>query len=218
MEQEHTYPEVKRMNPFVSIWHSTRETTRYVIENKPLKYSIILAGISGIPTSLNSAGELTKNFDLSIWLILLGALILGPILGLIGWGISTVLYTSVGKLFGGSGTFEEMAKAMGIVLIPTIWLTPYWIISMLIAQSGVAQFNPYSGYTGVGLLWLMISSIVLITFGIWVIVIQSKAIGEVHQFSSLRGFVTLVIPAIVFGIIAFIIIFSILFTTFSSVQ
>jgi len=218
MEQEHTYLEVEKVNPFYSIWFSTRETIRYVIDHKPLKYSIIIAAIAGIPTSLNSAGELSKSFDLSIWLLLLGALILGPVLGLIGWGISTVLYTFVGKWFGGMGTFREMGKAMGVVLIPTIWMTPYWIVSMLMAQSGITQFNPYSGYQSGGLIWLMVSGIVMLTFGIWMIVIQSRAIGEVHQFSSLRGFVTLIIPAIVIGILAFIIIFSILFTTFSTVS
>lgn len=218
MEQEHTYLEVEKVNPFYSIWFSTRKTIRYVIENKPLKYSIILAAISGIPTSLNSAGELSKNFDLSIWLLLLGAFILGPVLGLIGWGISTVLYTFVGKWFGGLGTYVEMGKAMGVVLIPTIWMTPYWIISMLMTQSSVTQFNPYSGYPSGGLLWLMVSGIFMLTFGIWMIVIQSKAIGEVHQFSSLRGFVTLIIPAIVFGILVFIILMSILFTISSTVS
>lgn len=218
MEQEDTYLEVEKVNPFYSIWFSTRKTIRYVIENKPLKYSIILAAISGVPTSMNSAGELSKSFDLSIWFLLLGALIIGPILGLIGWGISTVLYTLVGKLFGGVGTFKDMAKAMGVVLIPTIWLTPYWILSMFMAQSGITQFDPYSGYPSGGLLWLMVSGIVMLTFGIWVIVIQSRAIGEVHQFSSLRGFVTLIIPAIVFGTLVFVIVFSILAVTFSAMS
>lgn len=210
MEQEHTYLEEK-VNPFFSIWFSTRKTVRYVVDHKPLKYSLIIAAIAGIPNALNAAGELSKTFNLSFWLLILGALILGPLFGLIGWGISTVAYTLVGKWLGGFGTYKDMGKAMGVVLIPLIWMTPYWILSFLFAYNGTYQIDPTSGFTSGGVIWMIVSALIMIILSIWMIFIQSKAIGEVHQFSSLRGFGTLIIPSIVLGVLVFIIMMIILF-------
>lgn len=205
MTREDTIHETKHLNPFFSIWLSTRETVRYVLDHKTLTYSIVIVAIAGIPNALNASGELSKNFEVQFWILLLGVLLLGPILGLIGWGISTVAFTLVGKWLGGTGTFKEMGQAMGVVTIPAIWMTPFWILSSIFINNGMYQLNSTSGFTSGGLIWILVSTIVTITSSIWIIVIQSKAIGEVHQFSSMRGFGTLIIPGILFGLLVFII-------------
>lgn len=203
--------EVEKLNPFFSIWLSTRETVRYVLDHKDLKYSLTLAAIAGIPTGISGASEWSKNFDISLWLLIMGIVVLGPIFGLIGLGFGTVIYTWVGKWFGGSGTYKEMAQAMGIIIIPSIWLTPYWILSFIFVRNNLFIMNPLEITSG-AIFWLFFSGLLTITFSVWMIVIQSKAIGEVHQFSSWKGFATLIIPSIIIGIIVFIIAFTIIFS------
>lgn len=199
MTSEMEYKEGKKVNPFFSIWLSPRETVRYVLDHKELKYSLILAviaGIVGIPTAIGSISILFP--EMSFWWILLTLVVLSPILSLLGLGIGTVIYTWVGKWFGGVGVFKEMAQAMGVVVIPSIWLTPYWILS------GVMAYNATTTFSIAAIVWSLFNGLFMILYGIWMIVIQSKVYGEVHQFSSWRGFATLIIPSVFFGIIVFI--------------
>ncbi|WP_313894461.1 YIP1 family protein [Psychrobacillus sp.] len=199
MTSEMEYKEVKKVNPFFSIWLSPKETVRYVLDHKELKYSLILSiigGFAGIPSAISSIYSF--NLDISFWWILLAAVVLAPIFALIGLGIGTVIYTWVGKWFGGVGVYKEVAQAIGIIMIPSIWLTPYWILT------AVMTYNMTTTFTLGAIVWSLLSSLFMIFFGIWMIVIQSKIFGEVHQFSSWRGFATLIIPSLIIGIIVFI--------------
>lgn len=203
MQQPTYVHENEKLNPFFSIWLSTRKTIRYVLENKSLKYALIIAAIAGIPNGFNAFESLSAIFNFPFLVLILASLVIGPFLSLLGVGISTLIFTFVGKWIGGVGTFGEMAKAMGVVTIPAIWLSPYFILSSVITYSG-NQVDPLSVISASMIIWMIFSALIMIVFAIWMIVIQSQLIGEVHQFSSWRGFATLVIPSIVFFIIVFI--------------
>ncbi|MET1015045.1 MAG: YIP1 family protein [Paenisporosarcina sp.] len=205
MKQPTYVQENENLNPFFSIWFSTRKTIRYALENKSLKYALILTAISGIPNGFNAFGELSSELNIHLWVLILGSIILGPLLSLLGLGISTVVLTYVGKWLGGVGTLKEMAKTMGITTIPTIWLSPFFILSSIFTYNGIFQLDSPSGFTSGAVIWMILSSLILFGFGIWMIILQSQAIGEVHQFSSLRGFGTLIIPSVVLFIILFIV-------------
>lgn len=203
MQQPTYVHENEKLNPFFSIWFSTRKTIRYVLENKSLKYALIIAAISGIPSGFNAFGELSSTLNFQLGFLILASLVIGPILGLLGVGLSTIIFTFVGKWMGGVGTFGEVAKAMGVVTIPAIWLFPYFILTSIITFNE-NQVDPLSGINGTMIIWMIFSALIMIVYSIWMIVIQSQSIGEVHQFSSWRGFATLMIPAIVFFIIGII--------------
>lgn len=200
----------EKIKPFVSIWFSTRKTTRFVLENKNLRYSVTLAAVAGIPLALRSGSQLMKHFDLSLWKLVIGLFLLGPLYGLLSWGISTLLFTYFGKWMGGVGTLTGMGKTMGIVLIPVIWMTPFWILETAIVHTQPSIMQGTTGATAIGLLWILLSTLVTLAYSIFMIVIQSRAIGEVHEFSSWKGFGTLIIPAVILGIITIIILFSLL--------
>lgn len=198
--------EGEKINPFCSIWFSTRKTTRYILDNRNLRYSVMLAAISGIPLALSSGSQLLKLYDLSLWTLLIGLFLLGPLYGLLSWGVSTLLFTYVGKWLGGGGTLTGIGQAMGIVLIPAIWMTPFWILETAIAFNQPIIMQGATGASATGLMWIFISTLITFVYSIFLILIQSRAIGEVHEFSSWKGFGTLLIPAITFGIISMFII------------
>ncbi|TQR16543.1 Yip1 family protein [Psychrobacillus soli] len=204
--------EFEALNPFYSIWLSTRETIRYVLDYKDLRYSLTIAAIAGIPSAINAADKLWERFDISLWLMLIGIIVLGPLLSLVGVYIGAAIYTWIGKLFGGIGKYKEMLQAIGIVMVTQIWMAPFWILSAIFVYNDFLVIDVVSGINPGAIIWFIISSLITITFSIWVIIIQSKAIGEVHQFSSWKGFATLIIPSIVIGIIVFIITIIIVFS------
>ncbi|MEI4769742.1 Yip1 family protein [Psychrobacillus sp. FJAT-51614] len=213
MSQEKVNQEVEKLNPFFTIWMSTRKTVRYVLDYKELKYTLTLAAIAGISNSISGASEISKSFEISLWFLIIAIIVLGPLFGLISVGIGTVIYTVVGKWFGGFGTFKEMAKMMGIVMVPSIWLTPYWILSFIFVRNNLFIMKT-GDFSAGSIIWFLISSLLTLIYSIWMVVIQSKAIGEVHQFSSWKGFATLIIPSIIFGIIVFIIMIIVIFSIF----
>lgn len=213
MSEEINYQETEKMNPFFSIWLSTRETVRYVLDHKELKYSLLLAAIAGIPSAISGASEWSKHIHIA--LLLAAIIILGPILGLIGLAIGSAIYTWVGKWFGGVGTYKQMVQAMGVMVIPNIWFTPYWILSFILVRNDTFALN-YWEISSRAVAWYVVSFLITMTLSVWMIVIQSKGIGEVHQFSSWKGFATLIIPAIVLGIIFFVVIMIIVMFIFNN--
>lgn len=212
MTEEMQYKEIEKLNPFFSIWLSTRRTIRYVLENKDLKYSLMVAALAGAPSGISAFGELSKNLELQWWFLLILIVLVGPIFGLIGLYVAAALYTWVGKWFGGNGKFKEMLQAIGVAMIANFWMTPFWILSTIFVRNDIFVMDMISGMSIGAIIWFLVSSLVSATFSIWMIVIQSKAIGEVHQFSSWKGFATLIIPSLVIGMIVFIITLIVIFS------
>ncbi|QDY46487.1 YIP1 family protein [Planococcus glaciei] len=96
------------VNPFTGIWLKTRETVRYVIEEKSMGFVILLMILSGISSALVGAFDSEMNQMMPVWGILLGSIIAGPIFILLIYAIMAGVYFITGKLFKGTGTYTEL--------------------------------------------------------------------------------------------------------------
>lgn len=196
LEEKTSY---EKINPFTGIWVRTRETVRYVIEEKSFGYVMMLIILGGILNAF--AGVVDPEMNLPLWGMLLVGIIVGPIAGLIGIAFITGVYLLIGKLFKGTGTYGEMFKAIAASTIPTIWMAPFLLIGYLVVPD-IMLLTPEAELTPLSVIVSGLVAIVTVVISIWSILIQSKAIGEAHRFSSWKGFFTLLIP----GIIGFILI------------
>lgn len=201
------------LNPFLSVWTQPKETVRQLIDHNKLSFSILLvsiAGIGGILTALQNTGWF---LDLSPLLFALGILIAGIINGLLNISISSLLYTGIGKLYGGRGKLREMAIAIGPMMIPQIFVLPVLIIYVLIYGEQFFTVPDDFSITSLPLGAYLFLTLLTIITSIWSIVISSKAIGVVHGFSSWRGFgVLMTIAVLVFFTVLLIGIGIIIFT------
>lgn len=176
------------LNPFLSVWTQPKETVRQFIKNDKLGYTMILvsiAGIGGMIASLQDSGWF-QDLSLAFWII--GIFIAGIISGFLNLGINSLLYTLIGKLYGGHGRTRDMAVAIGPMMIPQIFVVPVLIFYVLLF--GERFFAAPEGFDLTSIpvgAYLFLLLLMLVT-GIWSIVISSKAIGVVHGFSSMRGF------------------------------
>ncbi|TWT25932.1 Yip1 family protein [Planomicrobium sp. CPCC 101110] len=209
-------PHYEKINPFTGIWIRTRETIRYVIEEKTTGYVLLLIVLAGIVNALIGVFDPQVSGTMPLWSIFLIGCVFGPIAGIIGVAILSGIYLIVGKLFKGTSTYTEMFKAIGATAIPSIWFAPVFLIGYLAAPDMMlvdtnADISPISFVIG-GL--MAIASIVL---GIWSLIIQSKAIGEAHRISSWKGFFTLLIPGVILFILfaALALFFIVTFMNFS---
>lgn len=177
-----------KANPILSIWTRPKETVGQLIDQNKLGFSILLvciAGVGGIITALQDSGWF---LDLSPALLTIGIFIVGIVSGLLNLGITTLLYTGIGRLYGGHGKLRDMAIAIGPMMIPQVFVVPILIIYTLIFGEQFFTLPEAFSITSIPLGAYFFLTLLTAVASIWSLVISSKAIGVVHGFSSWRGF------------------------------
>ncbi|GKW44466.1 Yip1 family protein [Planococcus sp. NCCP-2050] len=209
MNEQHETTYNNKLNPFFSVWLNTRNTVRYVIEEKSMVYVFLLILLTGVTSTFVSMYQGTDDIGVPIGILIVGSAIISPIAVAIGIAIMSGIYLLVGKLFKGTGTYIELFKAVATSMIPQIWLLPLFIILMIVSPDlFFAGSEPASNGA---IFFMAIFAVILAVVTVWGIVIQSKAIGEAHRMSSWKGFFTLLIPSVIIGLVVFVFIFIILF-------
>lgn len=131
-----------RMNPWLSMWVRPRETIRAIVDANPKYRFFVLSIIYGLPVLLNVA----QNSSLAeVWpfvMTIAAALILSPLIGLIGITIASVLLYVTGKWVGGKASFLEVRAAMCWSNVTNVANIILWII--LMAMFGNALFASHS--------------------------------------------------------------------------
>ncbi|MBT2583346.1 Yip1 family protein [Planococcus sp. ISL-109] len=210
MVREERLRKEREVNPFTDIWLRTRETVRFVIERKSVKYIILLIVLTGFASGLLGFMN-TRSADMAPWAAVLQALVTGPIGSAFGYFLGAAILTLVGRLFKGTATYQEMFKGLVTAQIPQIWLLPLLIIW---AFASPATF--FADRTDVeGNLLVVIMSVVMAVVSVWTFIIVCKAVGEAHRVSTWKGFFIVVIPGILITIVVVLIVFVIFASFFS---
>lgn len=198
------------MNPFLTIWSRPRETLQYILEQKSVKYAIMLAVLGSLANSVMGASDSGFFGSLplpAILAILVGASIL---LSVIGWGFMTLVYTLVGKMLGGNGTMANVGKIVGASSLPGIWLAPLNLVMLIIYGRDLFAAPEGLELTVLPIAVFIVYNLLMFGLGVYSIVIQSIGLGLAHGFSSWRGFGAIAIVVAFMFIIAFIITFTIM--------
>ncbi|RNF39728.1 YIP1 family protein [Planococcus salinus] len=185
----------EELNPFTGIWLKTRETVRFVIEKKEWNFIWLLIFLSGTSAGLLGVLDTDLNVMMPLWRILLLAVLVGPILGIIGHLVASGIFLLVGKLLKGRASYPEMFKAVVTSQIPQICILPVLLLWMLYSPTtffAVSWDEPSLG----GNILALFLSIVLLVVSVWTFVVQCKAVGEAHRLSSWKGFFIILIPMI----------------------
>lgn len=195
----------EKLNPWGSIWIAPRRTIRYLIDTNSGYAVLSLALITGaMNLCMQVTGFLRNPPIVTLLLGILLASIGGALLGLLGLYSFGWLYRWVGSWMGGQATTRELRAAIAWTHLPTVAIFLVWIIGTVAVYSqgqGDADAAESSqlvfGFAFVGAQFV---------FGVWAFVLLSRAIGEVHRFSSWKGFGTVLIPLCLLTIpVAFIV-------------
>lgn len=181
------------MNPFFSIWTQPSKTILYIIEHKPISYPFVLISISSLTGSLLAFADsgLFADFSLSSTVSLV--LILGLFSGLAGWGIAIIAYTWFGKLLGGTGTMRKMSLVIGVTAIPIIWTAPIGIIAVFLYGKQLFEKPDGLFVTNMDFGFYFLETWIMLVISVFGLVLLSKGIGIAHNFSSWRGFGTIML-------------------------
>lgn len=189
-----------QLNPWLAMMSDPRSTTRYLLDNDPTRYVLVLAILGAIGLHIMMMlpvfrGQRASTF---IFAILHGGFIGVASLYLMGW-----IYGLVGRSLGGVGRALQCRTALAWSQVPTIWFLPVVTIvavycatqgadlMVLVEGDGVETQTHYElpkwlrGMMGLG-----------VVVELWQVAILSQAMGEAHQMSSLRGFVAVFISGV----------------------
>ncbi len=181
----------EKLNPFLSVWIHPRRTTRYVIENKSLLYTMIVisVGFIGLLLSLLVDSELYPS--LPMWGIILLVIVCSPIFGLLLNALYALELWLFGKLFKGTGTYKDIFKSISLFNIPYAFIIPFYILWLLIEPTSL--FFEYKD----GKFYLPIIDLVLNTIlSIWCFVIAIPIVSEVHNISNWKSFFSLLLSSL----------------------
>lgn len=179
----------QRPHPLMGMIIRPRDTVRDILDTDPGYHMHTMAFAGGAATQL--LGYLIDPFFFGGSLA--GQALLGGVSGLVGVYLSGAIYTWVGRLLGGRATAAEMRTALAWAYVPALWVAA---LMGLLALLGVTSWTVLLGIVAVTELWL------------WVV--QLKAIGEAHDFSSWRAlgmmviiaFAVMLIIAVLIGVVA----------------
>ncbi|MDN4607712.1 Yip1 family protein [Sporosarcina highlanderae] len=191
-----------KLNPWTSVWVHPRKTVRYVIENKPNSFILVIAMLAGLVHILDQAMSNDLGDIWGLGTILLVSLIAGPLLGLIGLYVGSGIHYMFSMMFGGTGTFSETRTAYAVSAIILVVGGVIWVPDLLILGQG----NFMSDYDfSIGqFAWLFISTIGNLTVGVWSLVALIAALSEVHRFSVWKAVIVVLLPIIILVVVLII--------------
>lgn len=215
-----TQPE-ELLNPWVSMCLKPRATVRQQLETDPDKHVLLLA-ILGMGAAQISNGAPAMQADFAMRVLMLAVvMVAGAVLGLIWLYLVAWVVSVVGRWLGGVATARNCRTALAWSFVPTIWMLPvnafmgvYYLVkgpeALMIPPDGAdvaQQFNVFANHPA----WMLPIFALGAIVGLWQIVIFTCSVGEAHQFSSLRGFGTLLLSMLVFSLVMFVILFAVIF-------
>ncbi|WP_172370490.1 YIP1 family protein [Sporosarcina jiandibaonis] len=198
------------MNPLLSIWSQPKNTVQYMMDNKPISYLVFLAILYSFATGILMFADLGFFEGFSLPAILLIITVISIILNIAGWGLASVIYTWLGKLLGGTGTIRNMCYAVAAGSIPMIWTMPIGFIAVIIyGEKLFMQPVDVFAITNMSTGFYLINNLIAMGVSIYGIVVLSKAIGLVHNFSATRGFGVVMITLGTIIVVTIMVMFSI---------
>ncbi|MFC4409622.1 YIP1 family protein [Chungangia koreensis] len=176
------------MNPFITIWSRPKETLQYILDEKTVGYAVMLTLLGSLVSSIMAFSDTGFFGDFPLVAILAISFGAAIVLGLMGWGFMTLLYTLVGKMLGGSGTMPQVSKIVASSALPGIWMAPINVLILLIYGKDLYEAPQIYEFTVLPIAVYLIYNLITLGIGVYAIVIQSMGLGLAHGFSSLRGF------------------------------
>ncbi len=199
----------------VCIW--PRTTVRVILDDprRRILPLLLLATLSAICGNVSDNTRTSlKSVSYATPMILFATLLAAFVMILLFYFFAWLIYLA-GKFLEGQGSHADVRTALAWGLAPVIWALAYRIPAVLLGwtRSSSRPESPNENFTihmndfNAGCLAALVFGLLELTMIVWYVVVSSRAVGEAHRFSSLRGFGSMAIVAvapIVIGIAAFL--------------
>lgn len=194
---------------FTKIWTSPRLIFKYINDNNYNKHVNMLLILAGITNAFDRASTKNLGDNVSLIGILALCIVLGALLGWIGYYLYSSLLSWTGKWLDGKGNSNSILTMLSYAMIPAILTLVLIFIQMGLYGVGIFQsnFDVFSGGLISNIIFFT-TSILELTLGIWTLVLIVIGLSEVQKISVPKAILNMLLPPLVIlvpiGFIAFI--------------
>lgn len=110
------------------------------------------------------------------------------VVSLLLWMIGSAVWHLIAEFFGGRGTAVGLFAALGFAHLPRIFIVPLWAVIAVMPESSKTV--------------LMVIAVLMILF--WSLTLDVIAIKEVHQLSTTKAVLVMVMPMLLMGLLCLI--------------
>jgi hypothetical protein len=203
--EHYTPPE---LNPWVSIWTQPRATIQQIVDSDPEQSVLILAGISGFASTLDSVRDTGLGDGIPWFYIVLICALIGSLLGIAGLYVFSFLLHWTGKWLDGRASQPFIRAAGAWAQVPIIWGLLLWV--PLIALFGQDLFRSGSFGLESNPFFPFLSPIVStgIVLGVWSLVVSLHCLAQVQGFSVWKalGNYVLVVAVVVIPVTVIVVV------------
>ncbi|PJA75124.1 hypothetical protein CO151_07350 [bacterium CG_4_9_14_3_um_filter_65_15] len=192
-------PDAGPFRPLQDIWLAPRATIRRLVDYDPGYMVIPLVMLAGIAEALGRASSRDSGDEMSLFLIILLALIGGPLSGLISVWASSHLLLFTGRWMDGVATRDHLRTAVAWSAVPAVAVLGLTMLEIVIFGDELFRsVTPrLDASPGLGIL-IFLFALVEGALSIWSVVILAKTVAEVQGFSSAwKGLGNVVMSALV---------------------
>lgn len=194
-------PPAASSTPWLAILVRPRRTIRAILDTNPKLHVHKLAILAGFDLGLSAASE-TFRVDRSLLTILALSLTAGAFKGIVALYIFGWALVLTGSWFGGRGTSVELRTAvawsagvLGASML-VLWL-PMLVIfgrKLFMTGSGESSDPVFAAAQSV-------FATIAILVGVWQFIIALVSVSEAHQFSKWRALGSIVVGAVLVGVL-----------------
>lgn len=192
-------------NPWLSVWTQPRSTVARVVQENPKHHFWILASLYGFSSMMDLLQSMALGDSLGLIAIFLLALFFAPLYGYLQFSIASWAVLWTGKLFKGAGNFLSIRAAYAWSSVPTALNVPLWLLMAAIFGHQLFMNLPSTDLISGGKVFtLYIVLLAKFILGVWSLVILVNAVSEVQKVSILKSIINLILAALFFLAVLFI--------------
>ncbi len=192
--------DLSRASPFLTIWTRPRATMRSIIDTNPSFLVLPIAMLGGILEAVQFEAMLGAGAQLSVPVIWLISVVVGPPLGVILLYVGAWLVDLSCRILRGRADSREVRAALAWSSVPLLATFPIWIMRSVLLGRELFVFEKPSLFSNVGLAYTLAATVILeFVLQIWWMVVTVKTLGEVQRFSAwraLNSLLLLIVPPI----------------------
>jgi Yip1 domain len=180
--------DLSRENPYLTIWMRPRATIRGIVNKNPSFRVLPIASAGGILQAVQVAVLFLAGDQLSVSMILVLCVVLGPSLGLILLYLGAWIVELSCRMLGGQADSREVRAALAWSSVPFLATFPLWLIRIALIGKELFTFEKPRLLSQPTVAYLLAATAVPeAVLSIWWLVVTLKALAEVQRFSAWRA-------------------------------
>lgn len=162
-----------------------RSAMTKIAEQKNAGQAVIVA-LLGILLPILAVGFGIKNTGMATMIYVMAGIKI--VVSILLWMIGSAIWHLIAEFFGGKGTAVGLFAALGFAHLPRIFIVPLWALIALMPQSSQTV--------------LMV--IAMLTILSWSLALDVVAIKEVHQLSTAKAILVMLMPMLLIGLLCLV--------------